>query len=150
MSGLSTARHSAVALAAHVQLLAHQHRIDVTTYAGGGRAVPSRREVRIKPVRGVSSYYTALHEFGHIVGRGRSARTLEAEANAWQWAIDNAIRPPTFAVERMIARCLRSYLTVGRRDYGLRQGMREPDDDHVFWRLANPPGGGFLPVSRRG
>jgi hypothetical protein len=124
----------------HVQALAREHGIHVEIYKGAGRAYPGERRIQIQPVAGVSSYFTALHEIGHVVGRGRSARKLDAEANAWQFALDNANRLPTPTVRRMIAKSLRSYLAAGRRDSGLRQGMIEPPAGHVFWKLANPRG----------
>jgi hypothetical protein len=130
---------NAQAMAAHVAALAEHHGVEIQHYTGGGVAYPSERRVSIRPVKGPSTYFVALHELGHIVGRGRSARKLEAEANAWAWALDVAIRPPTRAVRRQIASCLQRYLYAGRRNWGLRQNMVEPPEDHVFWRLANIP-----------
>jgi hypothetical protein len=124
-------------MAHHVAQLAELHGITIKHYSGGGRAYPRGRRISIRPVKGVSTYFAALHELGHIVGPGRSARKLEAEANAWVWALGVALRPPTDAVRRRIAQCLTSYLVAGRRNHGLRQGMREPDPDHVFWRLLD-------------
>jgi hypothetical protein len=133
-------------MADHVRDLADEHHIAVEHYRGSGAAYRRARLVRIAPVKGISSYFTALHELGHIVGPGRSARKLEREANAWEWAIIVAQRPPTDAVSFMIARSLRSYLHAGRRSHGLRQNMVEPDSGHVFWALCNAP----LAVQRLG
>lgn len=132
----------------HILEICQRQGIEVTYYAGSGRATPHRRRIKIKEVKGINTYYTALHEIGHILARGRSGRKLEAEAICWQWAITHAIYPPTEAVDKMIARCLRSYLSAGRRRYGLRQGMVEPPWDHVFWKLANPPSMGDDTVTR--
>lgn len=114
--------------------------IDFEVYSGGGRAHPGERSISIAPVTGVVSYYVALHEIGHIVCRGRSAPKLEQEANAWQWAIDNAIVEPSPAVRKGIARRLRSYhsrhVRQARTAY-----RRFPPAEHVFWKLADlkPP-----------
>ncbi len=126
---------TAAQMSSHVVELARDHGIAVELYKGTGRAWPGARRISIREIRGPSSYFTALHELGHLVGAGRSAPKLEAEANAWAWALELARRPPTPGVRRMIARSLRSYLEGGRRGYGLRQGMTEPKAGHIFWSL---------------
>jgi hypothetical protein len=123
-------------LAMHVVACANFHGIDVEEHTGGGRAVPSQRAIRIRPVTGMTSYYVALHEIGHLIGRGRAAPKLEREANAWQWALDNAKFPPTPGVRRGIERRLRSYLRRHAR-MALRRRVRWPEPSHVFWTLAN-------------
>lgn len=122
--------------AAHVAELAEALRIDVRIdRTRGGRATPSYRYVSIAPVRGIVTYYVALHELGHVVGRGRSAPKLEQEANAWQWAIEHAIVPPSPGVRKMIRRCLRNYharhVRMAQRRY-----VRFPPSEHSFWTLA--------------
>lgn len=126
--------------AAHVAELAEANGVEVEVYQGNGRAVPRERVIRIKAVRGVVSYYVALHEIGHCVMRGRSKPTLECEALAWQWAIDRAIVKPSPAVRKMIRRALRSYHARHLR-YAHRRYMRFPESGHVFWTLAEvePP-----------
>lgn len=126
--------------AAHVAELAEAHGVIIRDRSPGGRATPSLRMVAIGPVTGVVSYYVALHEIAHCVGRGRSAPKLECEANAWQWAIDNAIVPPTPAVRKGIARRLRSYHARHVRQ-AHRSYRRFPAAGHVFWKLAEvePP-----------
>lgn len=123
-------------MADHVAQLAEAHGINVELYTGGGRAFPRERSISIRPVRGVSTYYVALHEIGHIVGRGRSAPKLEQEANAWQWAIEHAALKPTPGVRKMIRRCLRSYLARHER-MSARRRTRWPSSDHACWALAD-------------
>ena len=61
------------------------------------------------------SYYLALHELGHIVGRGRSKPLLEREANAWVYAIETAKWPLTDDVRATISSVLQSH---GPAEYG--------------------------------
>jgi hypothetical protein len=120
----------------HVAELCDAHR--VVTHdrrSAGGRATPRLRMVSFGPICGIVSYYVALHEIGHCVGRGRSAPVLECEGNAWQWAIDNAIVAPSPAVWKMIRRCLGNYHARHER-MARRRYVRFPPEDHVFWRLA--------------
>ena len=133
-------RKAAIVMAAHFEKAAEQYQVKVIYYTGSGRAFPRERKVMVRPVRGPSTYFAAMHELGHIVGPGRSGHKLEREAMAWNWAFGAAIRKPTKTVRHHVAKCLRSYLYAGRRRSGLRQGMIEPPEHHVFWQLANPPG----------
>lgn len=121
--------------AAHVAELAEANRIEVEVYTGGGRAIPANRAIRIRPVRGIVTYYVALHEIAHVIGRGRSAPKLEQEANAWQWAIEHAIASPTPGVRKMMRRCLRNYHARHMR-MAERRYVRFPPGEHVFWTLA--------------
>ena len=75
----------------------------------GAWAYPRIRRIVIPPVTDLVSYYLALHEFGHIVGRGRSRPLLEAEANAWVYAFETAKWPPTATVREFVAVALDSY-----------------------------------------
>lgn len=134
------------AMRSSVAELVSMHELECIEYKGAGRAWPRLRRIKIKRVTGIVSYYAALHEIGHIVGKGRSARKLEREANAWAYAIEVAIVKPTRSVEHHIARALRSYLWAGRRPVGLRKSMIEPENDHIFWTLVNPYG--MTPVER--
>jgi hypothetical protein len=126
--------------AKHVVELAEAHGLLIRERRPGGRATPSLRLIEIGPVRGPVSYYVALHEIGHCVGRGRSAPLLEGEANAWEWAIDHAMIAPTPAVRKAIVRCLRSYHARHVR-MAHRRHVRFPPAHHVFWTLAHldPP-----------
>jgi hypothetical protein len=125
----------------HVAELCREHDVILRDRrSAGGRATPSLRMVEVGAVSGVVSYYVALHEIGHVIGKGRSAPKLECEANAWQWAIAHAAVPPSPAVRKGIARRLRSYharhVRMAHRRY-----VRFPPAEHVFWKLAeiDPP-----------
>ena len=49
-------------------------------------------EISIPPVRSATSYATALHEIGHILGRHQaSRRVMVREQRAWRWAQENAL-----------------------------------------------------------
>lgn len=124
-------------MSSHIENTAAYSGVKVVYYTGVGRAVKAGGAmwIHIRPVKGLSTYFMALHELGHCVARGRGARKLEREANCWKWAIDMAIREPTPAVRRMISKALQSYLDAGRRNHGRRQGMIEPAEDHIFWQL---------------
>jgi len=57
-------------------------------------ADPDERVLYIGPIKGHLSYGTVMHELGHILhprGGYGSTGKWEAEVNAWEWAIDNAI-----------------------------------------------------------
>jgi hypothetical protein len=84
----------------------------------------------VRPVRGRSTYYTALHEIGHIVGVN-ARRRLEQEVLAWQWALKHAIVPPTPGVWAMIARRLENYAGRARRW----RSMKLPPADRDCWIL---------------
>ena len=73
---------------AHVEELCREHGIQLARASSRGRAIRwqgGKLEISIPPIRGQVSYFIALHEIGHLVGRGRSAPRLESEANAWLW-----------------------------------------------------------------
>jgi hypothetical protein len=125
-----------LAMGSHVGALARTHDISVELYNGGGRAYRRSRSVSIREVKGVSTYFVALHEVAHVIARGRAAHKLEMEANCWQWAIEHAIRKPTPGVEKMIDRSLMSYYrrAVRRRANG--RPDRLPSEGHVFWELC--------------
>ena len=90
---------------------------------------------RIAPVKGQVTYFVALHEIGHLVGKGRSGTRLEREAAAWRWAIEHAIVVPTDAARRSMGRRLRSYVRWAE----LRQHRRHPPvippASSSFWAL---------------
>ncbi len=123
----------AVEMARHVALLCENNNILLRTYQGGGRAWTKVKLIQINPIRGPVSYFLALHEIGHLIGEGRSAPKLEMEANAWMWALENSMRPPTKSVRAKIRRSLHSYYDA--RGRGLRHNMKLPPDDHPFWSL---------------
>jgi hypothetical protein len=122
----------------HVTQLCQDHGIDLAGSSSRGRAIRwrgGRLAISIPEIRGQVSYFIALHEIGHLVGRGRSAPRLEAEANAWVWALQNAAVEPTDATLRSISRRLRGYLEWAQNRQHRRVPPRIPPRDHVFWSL---------------
>jgi hypothetical protein len=120
-------------MAGHVEQLCRDLGITLEYLKGGNRGWAQRKERRIKvsPVKGISTYYTALHEIAHIVGPN-APRRLEQEVAAWRWAIDNAKRPPTKGVWKGIAASLDSYRQRGERAVW---GTKLPAPEHDFWTL---------------
>jgi hypothetical protein len=123
---------------AHIEDLCREYGIELAGASSRGRAIRWRGgklEISIPPIRGQVSYFIALHEIGHLVGRGRSAPRLEAEANAWLWALDHSIVEPTQATLRSISRRLRGYLDWARNRQYRRVPPRIPSREHPFWSL---------------
>ena len=123
---------------AHVEHLCDQYGIELVGSSARGRAIRwrgGRLEISIPPIKGQVSYFIALHEIGHLVGRGRSAPRLESEANAWVWALQHAAVEPTAATRRSIVRRLEGYLAWARNRQYRRVPPRIPERDHVFWSL---------------
>ncbi|HEY3191403.1 MAG TPA: hypothetical protein VGJ61_01365 [Solirubrobacterales bacterium] len=123
---------------AHVDDLCRGHGIDLVGSSSRGRAIRwrgGRLEISIPPIRGQVSYLIALHEIGHLVGRGRSAPRLESEANAWVWALEHSVVEPTPATRRSISSRLRGYLEWARNRQHRRVPPRIPARDHPFWAL---------------
>jgi hypothetical protein len=126
------------ALEAHIAELCEQHGIELAGASRRGRATRwrgGRLEISIPEIRGQVSYFIALHEIGHLVGRGRSAPRLEAEANAWLWALRNAAVEPTAATRRSISRRLQGYLEWAQNRQYRRVPPRIPPPEHPFWGL---------------
>jgi hypothetical protein len=123
---------------AHVEDLCREHGIELVGSSSRGRAIRWRGgklEISIPPIRGQVSYFIALHEIGHLVGRGRSAPRLESEANAWLWALSHSAVEPTAATRRSISRRLRGYLQWARNRQYRRVPPRIPPREHPFWEL---------------
>jgi hypothetical protein len=123
---------------AHVEELCREHGIELVGASSRGRAIRWRGgklEISIPPIRGQVSYFIALHEIGHLVGRGRSAPRLESEANAWLWALDHTAVEPTQATLRSISRRLHGYLDWARNRQYRRVPPRIPPREHPFWSL---------------
>ena len=123
---------------AHVEDLCRQYGIQLAGSSARGRAIRWRGgklEISIPPIRGQVSYFIALHEIGHLVGKGRSAPRLESEANAWIFALENSVVEPTPATLRSISRRLHGYLEWARNRQYRRVPPRIPARDHIFWRL---------------
>ena len=127
-------------LQAHVDELVQHHGIAVVEKAGaspraGRMRVDGARVGRIviRPIRGRNTYFTALHEIGHLVAVGglASGLRLEQEVIAWRWALDNAIEQPTPGVWKKIARCLGHYVDRAERW----ANMKLPAPEHDFWAL---------------
>jgi hypothetical protein len=123
---------------AHVEDLCSEYGIELIGASSRGRAIRwrgGRLEISIPPIRGQVSYLIALHEIGHLVGRGRSAPRLESEANAWLWALDHSVVEPSQATLRSISRRLRGYLDWARSRQYRRIPPRIPPREHPFWSL---------------
>jgi hypothetical protein len=123
---------------AHIEDLCRQNGIELVGSSARGRAIRwrgGRLEISIPPIRGQVSYFIALHEIGHLVGRGRSAPRLESEANAWLFALEHAVVEPTPATLRSISKRLRGYLEWARNRQHRRVPPRIPPRDHAFWWL---------------
>lgn len=133
-------RPGAVRLESHVVALCDEYGIEIEGRSDRGRALRYRGghlAVRLPDVRGQVTYLICLHEIGHLVGRGRSAPRLEAEANAWIWALENTIVDPTPASLRSIARRLDGYLEWALARQHRRTPPRIPPRDHAFWSLRS-------------
>jgi len=124
--------------------LAAAHGIEVLIGSGRGRAyrgAPARgraARIRVPEIRGQVSYFVALHELGHLVARGnRSLPQLEAEAQAWRWALEHALLEPTETTRARIRTYLRSYYerAVVRRALGRRVVAAIPPAGSAYWTL---------------
>jgi hypothetical protein len=123
---------------AHIEDLCSEYDIELAGSSARGRAIRwrgGRLEISIPPIRGQVSYFIALHEIGHLVGKGRSAPRLESEANAWLFALEHTVVEPTHATKRSISRRLRGYLAWARNRQHRRVPPRIPEPDHPFWAL---------------
>ena len=131
-------RHGVQQMEAHVEQLCAEHGIELVGSSARGRAIRwrgGRIAISIPPIRGQVSYFIALHEIGHLVGKGRSAPRLEAEANAWIWALQRSAVEPTTATRRSIVRRLEGYLAWAQNRQYRKVPPRIPGPDHVFWAL---------------
>lgn len=131
-------RHDVETMEAHVEELCAQHGIELAGSSARGRAIRwrgGRLEISIPPIRGQVSYFIALHEIGHLVGPGRSAPRLEAEANAWLWALQHTAVEPTAATLRSIVRRLEGYLAWAQNRQYRKVPPRIPEPGHAFWSL---------------
>jgi hypothetical protein len=132
------ARLGVVEMQIHIDELCDEHGIELVGSSSRGRAIRERggrRSISIPEVRGQVSYLVALHEIGHLVGAGRSAPRLEAEANAWLFALQRSRVEPTAATRRSIESRLRSYLDWARRCQHRKHPPRIPERSHPFWAL---------------
>lgn len=113
----------------HVNALARDLGATIVWDAGRGmsREGPyteiAAKVVHLNPVGSEPrEYWTALHELGHVADNPRATIwdqmfdtpvIRDAEARAWLWALDNALRPPDAAARGLIAFAMSSYL-IGR------------------------------------
>jgi hypothetical protein len=129
----------------HVASLAHAHGIEVEVAAvrraRAYRGQPSRGRaprIRIPEIRSQITYFTALHELGHLVSPGnRSLRQLEAEADAWRFALDHALVRPSPATAARLHAYLLSYLRRAeqRRALGHRTAASIPAAGSPYWAM---------------
>lgn len=130
----------AARLAEHVEALVREHRVWLRGSNRRGRAWRSLRMMSIPEVRGQVSYMLALHELGHLLAPGHTTLTrLQQEAQAWQWALDNAICEPTpttgRAMYRRLTSYLRNYVAVNLRNG--REVRKIPLAGDPFYRVAD-------------
>lgn len=112
------------------------------SYSGG------RRLIVTYGINTQRDYFIALHELGHIANAPQSPKLLEREANAWQWALDNALVEPSLLTKGKIAEWLGSYAE---------SGTETPPEGHIFhtiigWKRlveAPDPRPAGTPVRRR-
>lgn len=150
----------AAKMASHVDRLAERHKVTVEFKTGArGVAYPRRRKIKVSPVKSSVTYAVALHEMGHLVGSGRASPRLQSEANAWSWALRNAIKDSVDdKFQRTVRKALRSYygwacwrsghiMPAAIDDYLTappyywtepRRGCPAiPPEGHDFWKLLN-------------
>ncbi len=123
---------------AHIAYLCLNNEVDWQWRGRHGRAQyahPRKGEsavVHLPQIRGQMTYFVALHELGHVLSSGnRYLRTLESEADAWQWALANTEEEPTKATLKGIRRRLSSYVAKAIRS----PRMHLPDEDSDFERF---------------
>jgi hypothetical protein len=126
-------------LAKHVEELCGKHQITILSHSShGGRASKRDRTINIKPVKTQRTYIVALHEIGHIVGRGRSGTRLQKEAAAWQYVLDNSIVALAPGTYRAMLRFLTTYLKASERAAKRNTGRYVlPKKDDPFWVTYN-------------
>jgi hypothetical protein len=125
----------------HIDELCSEHAILRETGGRTGRAFQRGRgrgrtlHIRIAPVKGQVTYLVALHEIGHLVGKGRSGTRLDKEAAAWHWAIEHSIIVPTDAARRSMGRRLRSYVRWAELRQHRQRPPVLPPVSSSFWTL---------------
>ena len=138
---LQNDRLTASDLDAHVDRLCLEHGVERLTGTRHGVAFhvgPAGRRrpcIRIPPVKSQVTYAIALHELGHLVGRGRSGTRLEKEAAAWRWALANSVVELNETARRSAGRRLRSYVRWAETRQHRKRPPRLPGADSSFWSL---------------
>ena len=122
-------------IAKHVDELCAEHQITILSRSShGGRASKRDRTISIKPVKTQRTYIVALHEIGHIVGRGRSGTRLQQEAAAWQYVLDTSVVALAPGTYRAMRHFLTTYLKASERAARRKTGRYIlPKEDDPFW-----------------
>ena len=100
----------------HIEQLCQEHGIRWVRAprAVDSKALPTARVVMFATFTDPLSYYAALHEIGHVMLHcglpKEDAQLITREAEAWVWALDNALDDPPPTARRFIALALLSYL----------------------------------------
>jgi hypothetical protein len=127
----------------HIRSLCEEHDIVIEySHDERGAAAPDRRAVLIPRTTLIRSYYTGLHEIAHcVLGYDMAKPAAPQEFQAWRWAFDHAIEPPSDGVKRQVFKVLWHYLladlagTNGVEDPALLLGNVTlfPPRTEVFW-----------------
>lgn len=126
MRGLEQASRHVDALAAELGLTVRRG-----VKRGTNRERIRGRVIIIAGINSDTDYYGALHEMGHaVIGNYGPARLLEEEADAWSWALEKALWPPSGKVKREIGGFLNSYL-CGKKG----ERSNRPPEIHPFWEM---------------
>lgn len=83
------------------------------------KAQATPNDIWTPPLDGIPQYYLTLHEIAHVVLRHTVSWrpiVIEAEGEAWLWAMENAIVQPNVPTLRWIAHYLAEYRLVVRYD----------------------------------
>lgn len=109
-----------------------EHDVDWEWRGRRGRAKHARPRkgeaavVHLPPIKGQMTYFVALHELGHVLSpTNRYMRRLDAEVDAWKWALANSDEEPSRATWRGIYGRLKSYISWALRN----ANVAEPSDE---------------------
>ena len=104
-----------------------------------------RRVIAVPPVTTELRYAIALHEIGHIVGRGRGSGTrVEQEAAAWRYVLETSRIDLSQGVYLRMLKWLGSYLQRPVLGVGT---WKLPAESSEFWttyRLIRERAGGNM------
>ena len=122
----------------HAVRVAKKAGVDIRQSDGySGHAYADDGYVTVPTITGLTSYFIALHEIGHMAAKGHSsAKRLEQESIAWRWALNVAGYAPTRSVKLKIAQALRSYDEWAKQKQGYRtHPPHTPGEGSDFWQL---------------
>lgn len=105
----------------------------------GAKAYPDRKLVVTYGITSQKHYFTALHEIGHcVLSAAPDEQQLYEEAEAWVWAVKNAICTPNARVRQYIGQCLQSYKTHAEMAAKATPGTKPnlPPEGHKFWEIV--------------